>query len=100
MEVKCARILIPDINLSFQDMYHYHTCKDLGAGWADLKHIPCNYNACDETISLPWKHCMPAEEQPRFAMAEDCFLKLILGDSNRWYIVQIGFSDKCVEKDV
>ena len=32
MEFKCAIILIPDSNLPFQDMYHYHTCKDLGAG--------------------------------------------------------------------
>ena len=27
MEFKCAIILMPDSNLSFQDMYHYHTCK-------------------------------------------------------------------------
>ena len=100
MEVKCARILIPDSNLSFQDIYHYNTCKDLGSGLAALKQIPCNCNACYETIRLPWNHGMPDEEQPRFAMAEDCFLKPILGDSNRWYIVQVDFSDQCVEEDV
>ena len=98
-EIKCARILIPDSNLSFQDMYHYHTCKGLGAGRAALKQIPCNCNACDETIRLPWKHGVACDKQPRFAMAKDCFLRPILGDSNRWYIVDIKLAGKCEEEE-
>ena len=54
-ELKCVTIHIPHPNLSFKDMYHYYTCKELGLGKAALGPVPRNCNACDETIRLPWE---------------------------------------------
>jgi hypothetical protein len=99
-ELKCATIKIPRPNLSFKDTYHYYTNKELGVGKAALRQVPCNCNACDETIRLPWESGKIAADQPRFAMVGDCFLESVLGDSNIWFIVDIHQSEKGDHEDM
>ena len=87
---KCATIQIPNPNLSFKDMYHYYTCPDLGTSVAALRQVPCNCNACDEKIRLPWDSSVEEDkDQPRFGMVHDCYFNSILEDSNCWYIVNL-----------
>ena len=87
---KCATIQIPNPNLSFCDMYHYYTCPEMGTGVAALRQVPCNCNACDEKIRLPWDDGVKdAKDQPRFATCDDCFLNSVLEDSNGWHIVEL-----------
>ena len=93
-ELKCATIKIDHKNLSFKDMYHYYTCKELGIGKAALRQVPCSCNACDETIRLPWEAGRTAVDQPRFKRVTDCFFDSALGDSNQWFIVDIDSSEK------
>ena len=70
-------------------MYHYYTCRELGVGKVALRQIPCNCNACDEIIRLPWDDGISAEMQNRFQTVEHCFFRSILGDANRWHVVKI-----------
>ena len=86
---KCSTIQIPDPNTTFSDMYHYYTCPDLGLGWAALRRVPCNCNACDISIRKEWDGTKTKSQQPRFQMVEQCRFKSILGDYNKWYIVNI-----------
>ena len=68
---KCATIQIPNLNLSFKDMF-------------------CNCNACDEKIRLPWdSSVVEAKDHPRFGKVHDCYFNSILEDSNCWYIVKL-----------
>ena len=98
---RCVTIKIPEAGVTFKDMYHYYTCPELGLEkWtAALRRVPCNCPACDDTIRLPWVNGKPAKEQPRFKNPEDCSLKPVLGDSNKWYIVDIELSEKGVPED-
>ena len=98
-ELKCATIKIPDPNLSFKDMYHHYTCKELGVGKAALRQYPCNCNACDEIIRLPWEPGKSAVEQPRFEMVVGCYFESVLEDSNKWFIVDVNLSEKGDEED-
>ena len=98
---RCVTIKIPEDGVSFTDMYHYYCCSEFGnKKWrAALRRVPCNCPACDETIRLPWIDGMPANDQPRFKNPDDCYLKPVLGDSNKWYIVDLELSDKGVPED-
>ena len=103
-DVRCHPIEIPEDCVLFKDMYHYYTCSELGGEdgkWkAALRRVPCNCQACDETIRKAWVHGKPANEQPRFKNPDDCILKPVLEDVNKWYIVNLEISDKGVPEDV
>ena len=72
----------------------------MGTGVAALRQVPCNCNACDEKIRLPWVDgVVDAKDQPRFGKCDDCFLNLILEDSNCWHIVELVLK-KGTEEDV
>ena len=89
---KCQTIQIPDPDVSFKDMYHYCTCKELVIGRAVLRRVHCNFNARDEIIRKEWVYGAKSEEQPRFADSPDCFFKPVLCNSNYWYLVDIILS--------
>ena len=52
-DVKCATIKNFSKTCNFSDMYHYHTCYELGPSTAALRRFPCNCQACDEVITKP-----------------------------------------------
>ena len=83
---------MPDPDVSFKEMYHYYTFKELSIGRAALRRVTCNCNACDEIIRKEWVHRAKEEEKPRFADSSDCFFKPVLGNSNNWYLVDIILS--------
>ena len=89
---------------TFQDMYHYYTCPELGLGKAALRRQPCNCAACDATIRKPWvKEIKEPEKQPRFVNPEDCFWKDVFGKHNDWHVVEVkpkGANEKEIEEDV
>ena len=92
-KIRCSTVKMPEKGVTFKDMYHYYACPDLGANEMKMKvalrRIPCSCQACDEMIRKPWVHGKPANEQPRFQDVMDCYLRPILEDSNRWYIVDL-----------
>lgn len=92
-KTRCATIKIPEKGVTFKDMYHFYTCKELGANEKKIKvalrRIPCSCDACDEMIRKPWVPGKPANEQPRFADVPDCYFRPVLGDANKWYIVDL-----------
>ena len=98
-QARCQTIKIPEKGVTFTDMYNYYTCPELGGLRAALRRIPCNCSACDEIIRKPWIHGKDPEDQPRFKLAENCSLRPVLGDSNKWYIVDMELSTKGVPED-
>ena len=97
--MKCSTIKIADPSVTFSDMYHYYTCWELGIGCAALRRFPCNCQACDEQIRISWVDGIDSKIQPRFKLANNCRFGSILGDSNKWHLVQIEESDKATDVD-
>ena len=91
-EAKAKTIKIPEEGVSFRDMYHTYCSWELGIGVAALRRVPCHCKACDTMILLPWSPGVAAKDQPRFEQAPDCYLRPVLGDYNKWYIVEIDDS--------
>ena len=58
---KCATIQIPEEGVSFKDMYHYYTCKELGVRRAALKRVPYCCPAYDSMIRLSWRPGVPTK---------------------------------------
>ena len=98
--VKCSTITNFSKTATFRDIYHYYTCPELGAGFAALRRLPCNCNACNETIIKPWIPGVAAKEQPRFTDPEDCYFKSVMGDHNCWHIVEVKPGADTDEKDL
>jgi len=86
---KAKTIIIPEEGVSFKDMYHHYCSWELGIGVAALRRVPCHCKACETMISLPWSPGVAAKDQPRFQQVPDCHLRPVLGEANKWYIVDI-----------
>ena len=94
--------MIPEEGVSFKDMYQYHCCPELGVGRAALRRFPCNCPACDEQIRMDWDYGLDLEEannQRRFQQAKDCHYREVLGEYNKWYLVEIELSDKTDQEE-
>ena len=100
-DVKCATIKNFSKTCNFSDMYHYHTCHELGPSTAALRRFPCNCQACDEVITKPWVPGIkdPAL-QPRFKDAEGCYFKPLLEDENKWHFVELKEKSGTDKEDV
>ena len=99
---------IPEDGVTFKDMHQYHCCPELGAEkrlvedgvfQAAMRRVVCNCEACDTTIRLPWEPGMPGKDQPRFKNPAACVLRPVMGDANKWYIVDVVPSDKSPPQD-
>ena len=62
-DVNCNTIKDFLDSCTFSDMYHYYTCPDLGPRKAALRRLACNYEACDEQITMTWAMGLDAEDQ-------------------------------------
>ena len=66
---------------------------------AAMRRVVCNCEACDTTIRLPWVPGMPGQDQPRFENPAACVLRPVMGETNKWYIVDVVPSDQGSPED-
>ena len=66
-----------------------YCCPELGLGRIALRKIPCKCLACNNQMKKEWIHKMPPQEQPRLQLAKDCKYSKVLGESNKWLIVEL-----------
>ena len=77
---KYKTITFDEEGTTFNDMYHFYTCKDLGVGYVAMRRVPCYCEKCNETLKRPWVHGVPnKQDQPRFESVKDCFFLLLSG---------------------
>ena len=98
-DARCHTIQIPEKGVNFSDMHHYYCCPQLGPGRAALRRVPCYCQACNSKLKLPWINGKDYYEQERFQFVDDCYFASILGDVNKWYIVDIKQSELKSTKD-
>lgn len=91
---------IDDDKHTFSHMYHYYACYELSHGRAALRRVPCNCVECDRVIRQDWVAGKDDEDQPRFQTVQNCYFESILGDENRWHIVDIYPDKQCDEDDL
>ena len=75
--------------VTFSDMYHFYTCKELGVGMVALRRVPCYCVNCNKQIQLPWEDGVTAINQQRFKSIDDCFFASVVGNQNKWRIAKI-----------
>ena len=90
--IKCKPTKLPK-GQKIRDQYHIYCCPELCLGRVALRKIPCNCIACNNQMKKKWIHKMPAEQQPRFQLAKDCKYSKVLGESNKWLIVELEQRD-------
>ena len=76
-----------------RDHYHVYCCPELGLGRVVPRKIPCKCVACNNQMKKKWIHKKPAGEQPRLQSAKECKYSKILGDQNKWLIVELEQRD-------
>ena len=54
-----------------------------------MSKIPCHCEACHLHLSKPWIANIEPATQPRFENVDGCKHKLLLGDCNKWYFIQM-----------
>ena len=53
--------------VTFNDMYHFYSCKKLGVGVVACRRVPCYCVSCNEMLQKEWKDGGVAHKvQPRF----------------------------------
>ena len=99
-DVRCQTIKDFSDTSNFSDMYHYYSCKALGARRAAIRRIACNCEACDQIIQKPWANGIAAKDQERFKDSEDCYFKSISENENKWPIVDLAEKSNTDEEDI
>ena len=70
-----------------------YCCPQLGLGKIALRKIPCKCVACNNQIKKKWIDATKPKDQPRLQLAKDCKYLKVLGDSNKWLIVELKERD-------
>eukprot|EP00534_Pseudo-nitzschia_fraudulenta_P019685 CAMPEP_0201277884 /NCGR_PEP_ID=MMETSP0853-20130426/59814_1 /ASSEMBLY_ACC=CAM_ASM_000640 /TAXON_ID=183588 /ORGANISM="Pseudo-nitzschia fraudulenta, Strain WWA7" /LENGTH=404 /DNA_ID=CAMNT_0047586119 /DNA_START=136 /DNA_END=1350 /DNA_ORIENTATION=- len=92
-ESKCKPAKLPK-GEKIRDHYHIYCCPELGLGrGVALRKIPCKCIACNNQMKKKWIHKDHPKEQPRVQFAKVCKYSKVLGDSNKWLIVELEQRD-------
>ena len=59
----------------------------LGKGKCEMRQITCTCIECINTLEKPWVHGVSPIELPRYAKVDGCVHHSILGDYNKWIIM-------------
>mgnify|MGYP001328175388 CR=1 FL=1 len=90
--IKCKPAKLPK-GEKIRDHYHMYCCPELGLGKIALRKIPCKCVACNNQMKKKWIHNIHDKQQPRLQVAEECKYTNVLGDSNKWLIVELEQRD-------
>jgi len=90
--IKCKPAKLPK-GEKIRDHYHIYCCPELGLGRVALRKIPCKCIACNNQMKKKWIHKDHPKEQPRVQFAKVCKYSKVLGDSNKWLIVELEQRD-------
>lgn len=97
---KYETIKLKEKGTTFNDMYHFYTCKELGKGVVAMRRVPCYCKYCNLQLKKPWVNGVRREKQDRFKTIDNFFLSSIVGDENKWRIVDITETkSESVEED-